>query len=141
MGRNRRRSKKRRQTEPSRGELLHKSGLIGQKIGRAGEVRVVKAFRALGPLPWIFGARHATDKEDAEGIDVFVKTDVGEIPIQIKTSVLKDFTALREQYAQRKIPIIHISLYESDDEIREMVVQVIQLIRQEILNKNVGRGQ
>lgn len=56
-----------------------------QLRGRYSECRVVDLVLRLGE-PWIFGARLATKDEDRRGIDVVVATDVGGLPLQVKSS-------------------------------------------------------
>lgn len=49
--------------------------------------QISAAFQAEGLFPeWLFGFYRATLADDHEGIDAWAKTDIGLIPIQIKSS-------------------------------------------------------
>ncbi len=58
--------------------------------GKRNEFRAVAAFRGqFRDVPsWFRGIRNATNEQDSKGIDVVVRTDMGEILVQIKSSVL-----------------------------------------------------
>lgn len=66
------------------------SGRDAHAFGLRNERRFVAWFGGLlggeGVPEWVVGVRHATPEEDARGIDVWVKTDVGDVPVQIKSS-------------------------------------------------------
>ena len=122
MGRRRSRS------GPSYNELIEKVGRTGQAIGRAGEERALKAFLHINQkaLPsWWKGIRKATPREDAREIDCVVTTDVGDIAIQVKTSLSKSKDDYPERTKRFNIPIIYINLQDSDAEIRKRIVAVV----------------
>ena len=127
MSRKKRQSKsKKRQLVklPTREQLLRDQGQIGQRIGKAGERRVIKAFCVPGTPEWVLkSVRPATPEEDAQGVDVFLRTDVGEIPIQVKTSVKNDHET-RVEDTNKDIPHVYLTLRESDAEVRQKVYRV-----------------
>ena len=66
-------------------------GMTAQWLGLNNEKRVLAAFTTEAPewirkIPWICGARHASEMEDNAGIDIVFSTDVGEIKLQVKSS-------------------------------------------------------
>ena len=67
--------------------------------GQASETKFFQAFRQSGlDLPeWFYGVRKGTHRDDSAGVDGFAVTDVGEIPLQLKSSVrgMYEFVARR----------------------------------------------
>jgi len=76
------------------------SGEQGRRRGLRAERRFIKAFRGhpKGMPPWFKGVRHATKEEDAQGIDAWAELDIGDIPIQIKSTE----RSLRNNYEKYK---------------------------------------
>jgi hypothetical protein len=63
---------------------------VGRKLGTAAENRFLRECESRledGEFPeWVLSFRKATEEEDKEGVDVWVATDAGDIPLQIKRS-------------------------------------------------------
>ena len=74
---------------------------------------------------WWYGIRSKTEEEDAQKIDHIVFTDRGEIPLQTKTSLLKKEDKSIKKRTENNIPIIYVSLDESDLEIRNRAIKII----------------
>jgi len=116
------------------------SGHTGLAVGRAGEERVIKAFLHINPkkikLPeWWRGIRKGTQEEDAREVDCVVSTDVGEINIQIKTSLTKERPRDVGRTRRYKIPKVFINLKDSDAQIRKRVIRVVTGERKIIIKK------
>lgn len=61
--------------------------LDDQSLGEMSEFLVMAHIRGLQKEHrWILDARRANRLEDASGIDVVVTTDVGDVPVQVKSS-------------------------------------------------------
>lgn len=65
------------------------NGGAGRRLGDKNEQRVLEiltAAHAAGELPgWITAVRVATEEEDAQGKDLIVTTDKGEVGLQVKS--------------------------------------------------------
>lgn len=62
-------------------------GQISNKRGVTNENRFFDAFAENFKMPkWFLGVRRATPEEDRSGVDAIIFTDVGEIPLQIKST-------------------------------------------------------
>ncbi|MDP3725572.1 MAG: hypothetical protein Q8R36_00065 [bacterium] len=110
-------------------------GRRGQEIGEAGEVRVLKACERSFMPSWWLGIRHGTFIEDTrEATDYIISTDVGEIRIDIKTSLHKG----PHQFPERNregIAIVFVNLNESDAEVRKRVIDVVARERRSRMGK------
>lgn len=57
-------------------------------IGNAHEDRFERIMSTASGFPsWYYGVRKATEAEDHHGIDFFAELDIGEVQLQIKSSV------------------------------------------------------
>lgn len=59
-------------------------GKSAQELGKTSEATAFYALYAIRHS-WIFDVRYGTEEEDAEGIDLVVTTDAGDLPLQIKS--------------------------------------------------------
>ena len=74
--------------------------------------------------PWWKGIRRTTKEEDAQKVDHVISTDVGEIPLQTKTSLSKKADRSPGR-TKNGVAIVRVNLAESDPEIRERVIRII----------------
>ena len=116
-------------------KALQIAGQTGNLVGKDGEQRVFKACR-YGEFPsWWLGFRMATEAEDAfQETDHVAKTDVGDIPLQTKTSLHKKAGGTFRR-SGKGVPIIDVWLADSDEEIRNQVIRIIAEERKKILEK------
>ena len=134
MGKKRRKRKQHRRNK-KRIRDTYISGRMGNEVGKAGEERALKACKEVSMPKWWKGVRPATFEEDTlEKIDLVVSTDVGEIFIQIKSSLHKQSSQFPSR-TSNDIAIVCINLKESDVEIRERMVRVVSEERRAILEK------
>lgn len=136
MSKRRRRQKKnklKRGLTPK--EAISHLGRTGVAVGHAGERRVLKSFHHFGTPRWWQGIREATNEEDAQGIDHVVFTDVGDIFIQVKTSLSKG-TSRSPKRNDRDVPIVYVNLEDSDVEIRKRVIRIISQEHRHILENS-----
>ncbi len=83
---------------------------------------------------WWQGIRHGTRKEDMdEATDCIISTDVGEIRINVKTSLREKELPERNK---KGVAIVFVNLDESDAEIRKRVIEVVASERQGVFNKS-----
>lgn len=94
-------------------------GHITNEIGKALELRVVKALNCNKPSGWK-SVRKGTEKEDADGFDVVIEMDAGWLGIQIKSSENGKEAFLRD-HGKPSIPVVIIGMADSDEEIRAKV--------------------
>lgn len=111
-------------------------GHIGQRRGLESEQKVTDLFdspdcREFFP-GWVRGYTVASGKDDAKGIDGWVHTDVGKIPIQIKSSRRR---ALDAQKKRPEIPIVVIRIGESNQRLIGKCVAAVSKKRKEYLRQ------
>ncbi len=98
---------------------------ITQERGRLAEDKVLQCLQDLCLIPeWVKGIRPATKEEDRQGQDAFLQTDVGEIPIQIKSSVA-GAERFRQKYGDR-IPVVIVASFDRLDEVLVKVIEAIE---------------
>ncbi|MBI4092778.1 MAG: hypothetical protein HY420_02535 [Candidatus Kerfeldbacteria bacterium] len=87
------------------------------EVGRRREVRLVELLRdylnhAKHHPPWMHNVELASEEQDIQGIDVVVKTDVGDLFIQVKSSERFRYMFVTKGWRQwkmgRAIPITGI---------------------------------
>lgn len=111
-------------------------GKIGNERGRSTENLIFQAVNRCiesGNIPaWLIGYEKATPKDDSLGIDGWLHTDVGKIPLQVKSSI-----AGKQKFTERKshIPIVVIQVGQSDEQILAKCVSAIAPKRTEYLLK------
>lgn len=133
--------KKKRKCNVAYRKVVSQLGRDGLAVGCAGEERVLKAFVHANPrhlkLPsWWRGIRRGTPEEDGRGIDHVVHTDIGDIFIQIKSSLHKK-TDRFPQRNDRDVAIVYINLKDSDAEIRKRVLRVVARERSSLMRKRL----
>ncbi len=102
------------------------------EIGRTKEKMALIAL-SRGPLPpWIKGFRRTAYKEDMEGKDLVILTDVGPVFIQIKSSVDACRTFLEKERGYQ-IGVVLVRPTDALDFIRANLVAVAARLRQQIL--------
>lgn len=148
-------TRRRHPSWPPYEQLVQRDGVRGNQIGRAGEIRVVKAFHISGCPDWLVGCiRRGTEEEDRRKIDhvVFVRLDgeAGEIRIQVKTTVdpnrynrpRSERAAEHGRYAKNNDPVrVYIHLSMSDAEVRAEIIRAIMPVYEEMLKEHRRREQ
>ena len=110
-------------------------GRRGQEIGRAGEKRVLKACEPSCMPSWWLHMRRGTRREDTkEATDHIISTDVGEIRIDVKTSLHKNPNQFPERN-EKGVAIVFVNLSWSDVEIRKRVIDVVERERRGKMGK------
>lgn len=116
-----------------RSRINKRKGRMAKKRGVRSEERFFRAFKAIDtPFPsWFRMVRRATSEEDAMGFDAFVLIDIGEIPVQIKTS---EFAA--KAYKQKRPfgpAIVVVVGSASEKVIRKTVIEFLDKRRKNLL--------
>lgn len=104
-------------------------GRLGQRRGRESERAALEAISANMP-EWMTSVRAATDDEDRRGIDIVASTDVGDVYLQVKSSVgaAKDF---RRDPRRRNIAVAVVRIGEPYDIVGKRCVNAIAALRAE----------
>lgn len=105
-------------------------------VGAQTEYVFFKALQAFSPSdpPWFLGVRRADRQEDHAGIDAFVTLDVGEVPVQIKSS-LAGFDKFLTTHPGTEILIIVIGRDLTPGQIRKKIFDFLFRERGRILRK------
>lgn len=113
-------------------------GRLANERGRKAERRfnkVVQAARLSGNLPvWWKEERDGTKEEDKRGIDKMVKTDVGLIFIQIKSSLRRKQEFIKNRRATF-IAVVVIQATETDRTVLTNILGEVEKIRNLILER------
>jgi len=117
-----------------RNEVLTLLRSIGLERGTKNEIKVYEAIQksiSEGYCPaWITEYTPADRKDDRRGIDGWFTTDVGKIPIQIKSS----FSGKRHSEQRRpKIPIVVIHVEDTHEVVLQKCLMAIGPKRDEYL--------
>lgn len=102
------------------------------EIGRTKE-KMAQIALSQGPLPsWIKGFRRTAHREDIEGKDLVILTDVGTVFIQIKSSVDACRAFLEKE---RKFPVGVVMIKPTDppDFVRANLIAVVGRLRRQII--------
>jgi hypothetical protein len=112
---------------------------VKHAFGMETERRFFCAFRVPNiELPsWFHGVRRASVSEDNAGIDAFVITDIGEIPVQIKSSVNGMFE-FNKKHPGNQIPVLVISRDLSAAQILQKAIEIVSRERDYQRNKRRG---
>lgn len=115
--------------------VIKEIGRVGFERGRNAEelvARIVEEVLLSGQGPsWLNAYRRASKEEDlGRGIDAWIGTDVGNIPLQIKSSQ-KGVRKAQERYF--RIPVVKIRIGDPDELNRQRVMTVIDERREELL--------
>ncbi len=78
-------------------------------------------------FPWVVRIRLGTPEEDHQGKDVIVETtDVGDIPVQVKSS--RKF--LKKHFRRYPdIPVLVINRWNTEEEVRKMLARIVKTER------------
>ncbi len=110
-------------------------GQIGQRRGLEAERRFGRALQESlksGNLPdWFRGCQISTNHENRRGIDFWILTDIGKIPIQIKSS-MRGMEKARRRHP--RIPAIIVPVYEQNESIASKCLQTIKPEREKYLS-------
>lgn len=104
-------------------------------FGKVNEEYFFKAFseRPRDAPGWFLSVRRATKKEDRNGFDAFLQTtDVGEIPIQIKSSTQGVVRFFSRRHGNPAIPIVVVAGVNPEG-FRKRVLYLVEKRRQELL--------
>ena len=114
-------------------------GRIGHDRGEAAEQVMAHIFKDAieqNACPdWIKEYSTASPEKDKKGIDAWVTTDIGRIPLQIKSSKTGVQSA-KDKHP--RIPVVRVALGEKKEKTLSRCINVIGRRRREIL---VRRGQ
>lgn len=118
-------------------------GRAGNEKGKRNErrvLRILEFFRERLPN-WFKKFRAATPEEDAEGKDVVVETDVGEISVQIKSGRMGALEWLRDERSEW-IGLVVVKKKKPDGRIRNEVIEQVAQIRKAIKkSRHQRRGE
>ena len=92
-------------------------GKEAQRLGSDNEIAVACSFDRHKDQ-WIDVVEHATQDEDSQGIDCWVRTCVGDIPLQVKSGIRK---ARLHTKRYPDIPVVVVFPGDSEKEIRRKV--------------------
>jgi len=111
-------------------------GEVSQTRGFVAERKVIEFFlneenRCLFP-DWLKGIDCSTYRDDTKGIDCWFLTDVGKIPLQIKSSLRGKNNALEKH---PHIPVVIIHADDSEQTILEKCLEAILISRDFYLAK------
>ena len=81
---------------------------------------------------WVRGVRKSRGKEEGKGIDYWVETDVGGIPLQVKSSVRGMEKALE---LHPEIPVVISQIGESHEELVGKIIEAISPKREMYLKQ------
>jgi len=97
------------------------------RYGRDLEHRAVEAFTD-GEMPWWFiQLRPASYAEDQAGIDLWVDTDRGSVPVQVKASALRA-ALFRDSHPGMEVAVVVLHLDMEDQRIRDRVLSAVERI-------------
>lgn len=117
-----------------RNEVLFLLGSIGSQRGKNNERKVYEATQRLinescCPV-WLTGYTSASEEDERRGIDGWFTTDVGKIPIQVKSSL----SGKRHSEQKRpKIPIVVLHVEDTDEVVLQKCLKAIERKRNEYL--------
>ncbi len=123
-----------RQKEAERERQAHRRG-------QAHEQRLLTLLGGLPSVPeWFVNVRGATPAEDERGYDLFVLTDVGEIGLQVKSSMaaIANFEA---DHKHRGIPCILVHEKCTDSKILFFVFRALKACRAKRIAEQTSNGQ
>lgn len=107
---------------------LARHGSAGQKVGARNEERVLALLQD-GTLPdWVKGARPATSEEDANGMDLVILTDKGEIGLQVKSGIT-GYTEFRRREDRTHIAVVMVKPSFPDAQVRKEIIAELEEIR------------
>lgn len=93
------------------------------RYGRDLEHRAVEAFASGDFPPWYRGVRPATEKEDKEGVDLWVfTTDPPPVAVQIKSSAARA-ALFRARHPGMECATVVLHARMTDEQIRERVLE------------------
>lgn len=117
-----------------RNEIFALFGSIGSQRGENNEKKVYEAIQKLvneNCCPaWLTGYTSASKENDRHGIDGWFVTDVGKIPIQVKSS-----RSGKSSFKQRRseIPVVVIHIGDTDEVVLQKCLRAIEAKRNEYL--------
>jgi len=102
----------------------------GQKAEQVMNAIITNAIKQNACPNWIKKYSAASPEEDGKGIDAWVTTDIGKIPLQIKSST-RGVQSARDKYP--KIPVTRVIIGENKDKTLSRCINVIGKKRRELL--------
>jgi hypothetical protein len=106
--------------------------------GLANEARVLEACLLRARPAWITSARRASRMEDRSGIDVVVESDVGALPIQVKSSNWG-----KKHFRRRPliaVAIVVVRRADTPEMLLDKVLALLEQIRKERLQARRAMG-
>lgn len=115
----------------------------GRRRGRESEALAVDAFvdQDFHPPTWFHGIEPSTHEQDQRGIDAVVHTDVGDIYVQIKSSLAGEekFRARQEESPRlAHIVLAIVRVGESSMETRATILRAVEERRADYLARRSG---
>jgi hypothetical protein len=109
---------------------------VAREKGKDGEIRIINSLENNKDNwpQWIIEIREATKDEDKKGCDIVVKTDIGKLYLQVKSSWtgVKDFNSKRRS----KIIATILSRPEEDEtKLFNIAIKKLSSMRKEILER------
>jgi hypothetical protein len=110
-----------------------------RQVGTNTEERFFSAFRTpnAGLPEWFYGIRKSSNSDDAKGIDAYAIVAIGEMPIQIKSTIggMLDFNKRRPG---NKITVVVVRKWFSAEEI--IAITIERLKRQRSIQRMLEEG-
>lgn len=107
-------------------------GRLGNERGVNAEARVVAAMRTAHKPPWIRSVERAPARLDRRGVDVIVRSDVGDLYLQVKSS-RRGREAFLERERRLPIACIVVRIGESDERVAAKVISAAGELRARFL--------
>jgi len=117
-------------------------GEIGRKRGQETENRFWRAFAYKKEVPfsqiyepsWFYEIYQASAEKERKGIDVIIRTDIGKIFLNIKSSQ-RGKKEHQRRYGDWPIGVVVINHDDSDEKIRQKTFAASQILRQKCLQR------
>jgi hypothetical protein len=108
-------------------------GTLASHKGATSERIALEVLRT-DPPKWLLEVRPATHAEDTSGVDVVVTTDVGVIPLQIKSSRCGKREFL-EAHPDCRYPVVIIRSDASMSQVRDILLSALGEYRAHVLKR------
>jgi hypothetical protein len=98
------------------------------------EKRALAACRDPARPEWLKTARYASRREDRQGVDIVLESDIGRLQLQVKSSEHGKERFLAERRRLR-IAVVVVRPYEPDETVRANVYAAITALREHYLGE------
>lgn len=110
--------------------------LSGRVRGANTEYRFFQALQTPNLPSWFLKVRRATKDEDQNGVDAFVELDIGEVEVQIKSSI-EGMRKHHNHYPKSSVLVIVLPRSMPLGHVRERILRFLYLRRGEIIRKKM----